>query len=245
MVAAPCRTITYGLSGAADRYARIQTIDIDGSHFQFVAGEDETMMSTPLIGRHNIYNCLAAATAAEEMGVSPETIAQALATVSSIPGRLQRVGSDRPFHVFVDYAHTDDALDNVLSALRPVTEGKLIVVFGCGGDRDRTKRPRMGRVAQELADRVVITSDNPRSEEPDKIIDEIVAGLDKSGLARTVILPDRREAMAAAIAQADARDVVLIAGKGHETYQIIGRERVDFDDVAVAAEILAGENATE
>ena len=242
--ASAATAITYGLSGAADRYARIQTIDIDGSHFQLVAGEVEIAVSTPLIGRHNIYNCLAAATAAEALGAGPESIVAALATTAHIPGRLQRVDSDRPFHVFVDYAHTDDALNNVLSALRPVTEGKLIVVFGCGGDRDRTKRPRMGRVAQELADRIVITSDNPRSEEPDKIIDEIVAGLDKSGLARTMILPDRREAMVAAIAQADADDVVLIAGKGHETYQIIGCERIDFDDVAVAAEILAGKSAT-
>jgi UDP-N-acetylmuramoyl-L-alanyl-D-glutamate--2,6-diaminopimelate ligase len=245
LAVAPGAAVTYGLSGAADRFARIETIDIDGSRFLFTTDETETAMSTPLIGRHNIYNCLAAATAAEALGVGPETIAKALATVAHIPGRLQRVDSGRPFHVFVDYAHTDDALDNVLSALRPVTAGQLIVVFGCGGDRDRTKRPRMGRVAQELADRIVITSDNPRSEDPDKIIDEIVAGLDKNGLARTAILPDRREAMADAIGQAVAEDVVLIAGKGHETYQIIGRERIDFDDVAVAAEILAGENATE
>ena len=244
LAASPGPTLTYGLSGAADRYARIETIDINGSTFALVGGEAETTMATPLIGRHNIYNCLAAATAAEALGVPPAAVAEALATVDHIPGRLQRIDTDRPFHVFVDYAHTDDALDNVLSALRPVTGGRLTVVFGCGGDRDRTKRPRMGRVAGELADRLVITSDNPRSEDPDKIIDEIVAGLDKDGLKRSTILPDRRQAIAAALAQAAEQDVVLIAGKGHETYQIIGGRRIDFDDVAVAAEILAGKTPT-
>ena len=194
--------------------------------------------TTPLIGRHNIYNCLAAIGAARALDISLEEIAGALAGVTNVPGRLQRVESGKSFEVFVDYAHTDDALANVLSALRPVTQGRLIVLFGCGGDRDRTKRPRMAKVAQDLADQVFVTSDNPRTEDPDAIIAEIVAGFDGDGLARSVILPDRREAIAAAIGYALPDDVVLIAGKGHETYQIVGKQRLAFDDVAVAADVL-------
>ena len=212
----------YGLSPAADVQGRIERIDIDGTGFAIVTAAGETPVATPLIGRHNVFNCLAAASAAVALGVDLDTVASALADVPHIPGRLERVPTDRDFAVFVDYAHTDDALVNVLSSLRPVTDGRLIVVFGCGGDRDRTKRPRMARAAQTHADRIVITSDNPRTEDAQAIIDEIAAGLDRSGLARSRIEPDRRTAIAAALDLAEAGDVVLIAGKGHETYQIIG-----------------------
>lgn len=232
------QVIWYGLSGAADVSARIDTIDIQGARFTIVAGDASVAATTPLIGRHNIYNCLAAIGAARALDISLEEIAGALAGVTNVPGRLQRVESGKSFEVFVDYAHTDDALANVLSALRPVTQGRLIVLFGCGGDRDRTKRPRMAKVAQDLADQVFVTSDNPRTEDPDAIIAEIVAGFDGDGLARSVILPDRREAIAAAIGYALPDDVVLIAGKGHETYQIVGKQRLAFDDVAVAADVL-------
>jgi len=238
MAATQAPTVTYGLSEAADLWARIVTIDIHGTHMTLCGRGGETPFATPLIGRHNVYNALAAAAAAQALGVTMPVIASSLAEATAVPGRLQRVPSERPFEVFVDYAHTDDALSNVLSALRPVTQGRLIVVFGCGGDRDRTKRPRMGCVAETLADRLVITSDNPRSEPPEDIIEQIVGGLSDDGLARSTILPDRREAIAAAIAQAEGGDVVLIAGKGHETYQILGPRRVDFDDAAVAEEVL-------
>jgi len=233
------QVIWYGLSGAADVSARIDAIDIHGARFSLAVGDESAEAVTPLIGRHNIYNCLAAIAAARALEVPLGQIVSALANVRNVPGRLQRVESGKPFDVFVDYAHTDDALANVLSALRPVTQGRLVVLFGCGGDRDRTKRPRMAKVAQDLADHVFVTSDNPRTEDPDAIISEIVAGFDRDGLARSVILPDRREAIAAAIGYALPDDVVLIAGKGHETYQIIGTQRLAFDDAAVAADVLS------
>ncbi|MHC4985284.1 MAG: UDP-N-acetylmuramoyl-L-alanyl-D-glutamate--2,6-diaminopimelate ligase [Planctomycetota bacterium] len=232
------KVLWYGLSPAADVRGRIDRIDIAGTEFLLTVPEGDAAVSTPLIGRHNAYNCVAVAAAAEALGIGAETVAAALSAPNPVPGRLQRVDTDLPFAVFVDYAHTDDALANVLSALRPLTAQRLIVVFGCGGDRDRTKRPRMAGVAEQLADRIVITSDNPRSEDPGAIIDEIAAGLDKAGRAKSAIQPDRRSAIAMALDGADEGDVVLIAGKGHETYQVIGTERLAFDDAAVAAEIL-------
>jgi UDP-N-acetylmuramoyl-L-alanyl-D-glutamate--2,6-diaminopimelate ligase len=165
-------------------------------------------------------------------------ILSALSAVDIVPGRLQRVMGTAPFDVLVDYAHTDDALTNVLTALRPLARGKLIVVFGCGGDRDRTKRPRMAKVAQELADRVIVTSDNPRTEDPAAIIAEILAGFDAAGREKVQVEADRRKAIESAMSQAQAGDVVLLAGKGHENYQIIGKEKHHFDDVEVAREAL-------
>jgi len=174
------------------------------------------------------------------MGVEWDVISAALHDIDRIPGRLERVPADEAFDVFVDYAHTHDALDNVLSSLQALTRGKLLVVFGCGGDRDRTKRPKMADVAQTRADRIFVTSDNPRTEAPDAIIEEIVAGLDAIGRERTTVEPDRRTAIGLAVHEAQPGDVVLIAGKGHETYQIIGAERFDFDDVQVARDMLEG-----
>jgi UDP-N-acetylmuramoyl-L-alanyl-D-glutamate--2,6-diaminopimelate ligase len=143
-----------------------------------------------------------------------------------------------PFRVLVDFAHTDDALANVLSALRPLTAGRLILVFGCGGDRDRTKRPRMAAVAERWADAVVVTSDNPRSEDPQAIINEILTGFSPAGLGKVKVLADRRAAIAAALTQAGPGDLVLLAGKGHENYQILGSRRIHFDDVETAGELL-------
>ena len=199
---------------------------------------EEIPVTTPLIGRHNVYNCLAAAGACASIGVNLSAVADTLARTDFIPGRLQRVNADAPYQVFVDYAHTDDALANVLGSLRPVAEGRIIVVFGCGGDRDRTKRPRMACVAQDIADRIVITSDNPRSEDPLAIIDEITAGLDETDRSRCLVEPDRRKAIRLAIGKAQPGDIVLIAGKGHEHYQVIGRQRVHFDDVEEAEEAI-------
>ncbi len=233
------RVCWYGLDGDGDVGARIESCDVDGSRFQLLYDGRSTPIHTPMIGRHNVQNCLAAAAATLAMGIDAETIAGALANLPCVPGRLERVDAAAPYRAFVDYAHTDDALQNVLSALRPVTAGRLIVVFGCGGDRDRTKRPRMACVAEHLADRLVVTSDNPRSEEPSAIIDEILAGLSAAGRSQAEVEPDRRAAIALAVDQAEAGDVILIAGKGHETYQIIGDQRLDFDDVRVAAELIA------
>ena len=229
----------YGLSAAADLWARIDRIDPGGTTFTLIEGDSEVRVATPLIGRHNVMNCLAAAAACRAIGIGLDCVAGALAEVHRIPGRLERVPGEAPFEVFVDYAHTDDALRNVLESLLPIKrDGRVIVVFGCGGDRDRSKRPRMAGIAADLADRIVVTSDNPRSEDPGAIIDEIVAGLDEAGRRKTDIEADRRKAIDMAIEQARPGDVVVIAGKGHEAYQLIGTRRIEFDDVTVAAEAI-------
>jgi UDP-N-acetylmuramoyl-L-alanyl-D-glutamate--2,6-diaminopimelate ligase len=154
-----------------------------------------------------------------------------------VPGRLERIPCDG-FTVLVDYAHTDDALQNVLTTLRPLCRGRLTVLFGCGGDRDRTKRPRMARVTEQLADTIIVTSDNPRTEEPDAIIGEIIAGFEDPGSERVTVEPDRRKAIELAIENARADDIILLAGKGHETYQIIGTKKFDFSDKDIASRCL-------
>jgi len=228
----------YGLGPRADVRAGVERSDTAGSRFVLSCAEGQVTVETPMIGRYNVQNCLAAAAACMALNVELQIIAEALGKLRCVPGRLERVRTDGPYQVFVDYAHTDDALRNVLGSLRSVVEGRIILVFGCGGDRDRTKRPRMAKAAEELADRIVITSDNPRSEDPDAIIKDIVAGLGPEGMAKAGIEPDRRAAIALAVAAAEAGDVVLIAGKGHESYQIIGQERFDFDDVKVAEQVI-------
>jgi UDP-N-acetylmuramoyl-L-alanyl-D-glutamate--2,6-diaminopimelate ligase len=188
-----------------------------------------------LLGRHNVMNGLAAAGAALALGIRPDAIRRGIAAVQSVRGRLQRVGpDDAPFVVLVDYAHTDHALENALRTVRPITEGRLICVFGCGGDRDRTKRPRMGRVVCEWADLAVVTSDNPRSEDPQAIISEILPGFGSTPRCRVEVEPDRAAAIDRAIGWAAAGDTVLIAGKGHEEYQEIAGRRLHFDDAEVA-----------
>ncbi|MHC4716204.1 MAG: UDP-N-acetylmuramoyl-L-alanyl-D-glutamate--2,6-diaminopimelate ligase, partial [Planctomycetota bacterium] len=217
----------YGLSAAARMRARIAEMGVGGSRFGIDLAGRTASVATSLIGRHNVYNCLAAAAAAVAVGVDLAAAADALGRDTVVPGRLQRVRANAPFNVLVDYAHTDDALKNVLAALAPLKDdGRLILVFGCGGDRDRTKRPAMARVAQDLADRIIVTSDNPRSEDPGAIIDEIVAGFDPEAMERVQVEPDRRRAIALGLGAAGRGDVVLIAGKGHENYQILGDRRV-------------------
>ena len=156
-----------------------------------------------------------------------------------VRGRLEPVEAGQPFSILVDYAHTDDALANVLGSLRPITRGRILLVFGCGGDRDRAKRPRMARVAEAGADGIVVTSDNPRSEAPEAILDEIFAGFSAAGRAKATVEPDRRTAIRLAIGQGRPGDVILIAGKGHETDQILGGRRIHFDDVEEASAALA------
>lgn len=193
----------------------------------------EHAVRCPLVGRHNVENLIAAVATVAELGIAVDAIVEAVAAMPAAPGRLERVTHpDAPFSVIVDYAHTDDALRNVLEALRPLMpEGSALrVVFGCGGERDATKRPRMARVACALADRIVITSDNPRSEDPRAIIEQVMTGVGDADRQRVVAVVDRDEAIAAAIDGAQPGDVVLIAGKGHEDYQIIGAERRMFDD---------------
>ena len=217
----------------------------------------EVEATLPLVGRHNVSNALQAVAAAWSVApLNPAALRAAVESMPAVPGRLERVGSpDRSDPaVFVDYAHTHDALENVLHALRPTVQvgGRLIVVFGCGGDRDRTKRPRMGEVACRLADRVWITSDNPRTEDPAAIIDEIVLGVPDADerVCEVRVEPDRAAAIARAVAEADLRDVVLIAGKGHEDYQIVtdgrgGTRKVRFDDREHAAAALSARGEKE
>lgn len=228
--------------------ARVHEYTAAGTKFDLLLIRDRATagsvtINTPLVGKHNVQNCLAAAGAAIASGLSLEQVREGLARVRSVPGRLQRVfppaGGRSDVTVLVDYAHTDDALANVLSALRPLTPGRLIALFGCGGDRDTTKRPRMAHIAAQYSDRIVVTSDNPRTEDPQAIIRDILPGFKPDELARVVVEADRRTAIAAAIETAEAGDVVLLAGKGHENYQIIGHEKLPFDDAVVAAESLA------
>jgi len=191
----------------------------------------------PLAGTHSVSNAVAAATCAVENGVPVAEAVTALEKTTPVRGRFELVGGQHPFHVAVDYAHTPDALEAALSAARQVAgSNRVVVVFGCGGDRDAEKRPDMGRIAEKGADVVIVTSDNPRSEEPELIIDAIVGGFDEPQVA--IVEPDRRLAIAVALQRAANGDVVLIAGKGHETTQIIGDETLGFDDVEVARELL-------
>jgi UDP-N-acetylmuramoyl-L-alanyl-D-glutamate--2,6-diaminopimelate ligase len=195
-------------------------------------------VASPLIGEHNVMNLLAAVGVGLALDLAPQTVARALGGVRTVPGRFEQVRAGQPFLVVVDYAHTPDALERVLTTARKITPGRLGVVFGCGGDRDRGKRPIMGGIAARLADRVWVTSDNPRSEDPEAIVAEVAAGAAavSGGGDRAVRLADRRGAIAAALGWAGPGDTVVIAGKGHETYQIVGHEVLPFDDRVVARE---------
>lgn len=245
------RKILYGIdgeqfpAGAPHVLARILRSDLDGVDFLLRApdlggqGAVEVKISSPFLGAHNVQNVLAAASAAFALGVAPEAVVAGIETIGMVPGRLERVDGGKPFRVFVDYAHTPDGLRRVLATLRPHTRRKLTVVFGCGGDRDRTKRPWMGTVASEAAEKVIITSDNPRSEDPQAIAKDILAGIHKDLMPKVAVELDRRRAIGLALDGARTGDVILIAGKGHETYQIIGDDTYPFDDRIVAREALA------
>lgn len=233
------RVVTFGLEQPADISARITRSTSQGTFYRLRLEGRELVLENAVVGRHNVYNALTAAGLARALGADLDAIAAGLTSVRNIPGRLQRVPCASAADVFVDYAHTDDALRNVLSALKPLTRRRLIVVFGCGGDRDRSKRPRMAAAVAERADAIIVTSDNPRTEEPRQIIDEILSGFRADARRRVTVEPDRAAAIRAALAGAGEGDVVLIAGKGHEDYQIIGDRRIHFDDVEVAIQAAA------
>jgi UDP-N-acetylmuramoyl-L-alanyl-D-glutamate--2,6-diaminopimelate ligase len=222
------RLLWYGIDMPADLQARLIQSDAEGSRYTLHYAGHSVHVDSPLPGRHNISNHLACAGLCLAAGLSLESIATGLHRVPVIPGRLERVPWSGRFSVFVDYAHTDDALSNVLRTLRPICQGRLILVFGCGGDRDRSKRPRMARVAEQWSDWIVVTSDNPRREDPQQILQDILAGFNAP--EKVHVESERRSAIRAAITQAQAHDIVLIAGKGHETYQLIGDQRLDFSD---------------
>jgi UDP-N-acetylmuramoyl-L-alanyl-D-glutamate--2,6-diaminopimelate ligase len=249
--ATKAKILWYAVDEQADITAHVESLDVNGTVFILEYAGERRTVKISLLGWHNVSNSLAAAGLCLAVGFDLQTITAGLSALRGVPGRLEKVsctGHERRVkpapsrvegsHVFVDYAHTDDALKNVLTALRPFCAGSLIVVFGCGGDRDKTKRPRMAKVAEELADFIIVTSDNPRTEKPQDIINEIVAGLENPSSPRITVEQDREKAIELAIGRAAKGDIVLIAGKGHENYQIIGTQRFDFDDKEVALEFL-------
>jgi UDP-N-acetylmuramoyl-L-alanyl-D-glutamate--2,6-diaminopimelate ligase len=227
--------LTYALSAPADLQPDNLEVRADGSAFHLGGSRFEVRVP----GRFNVYNALCAIGIARQLGIADAASAQGLAALERVPGRMDHTGAGG-IDVIVDYAHTPDALENLLRTLRETARGRLIVVFGCGGDRDRGKRPQMGEIAARYADYTYVTSDNPRTEDPQAIIDEILAGV---GSVPHAALVDRRAAIEAALATARAGDVVAIAGKGHEAYQIIGTQVLQFDDLAVAREALAQREA--
>ncbi|MFN0196462.1 MAG: UDP-N-acetylmuramoyl-L-alanyl-D-glutamate--2,6-diaminopimelate ligase [Planctomycetaceae bacterium] len=221
--------VTYGIDAPADVSAKVLLEKSGGSKFLLRIHSEEIEVFTSLMGRHNISNCLAAAAAVSQFGIPLEKIAEGIEHLTEVSGRLQRIELGQAFDVFVDYAHTEDALQRILSALKPLTAGRLICVFGAGGDRDRTKRPMMGKATASIADLAIVTSDNPRSEPPMQIIQQILPGFAESKCLVHVEI-DREKAIALALHEARAGDCVVVAGKGHETEQILGTTRQPFDD---------------
>jgi len=250
LVAAARRPVTYAIDAAADVRSGPLSFTLDGLSFEIRTPRGTLHVQSPLVGRPNAYNILAAAAAAMALDLPFSAIETGIAGLENVPGRFQVVSDQADdVRVIVDYAHTDDALKNLLETARPLATGRVITVFGCGGDRDRTKRPLMGAVAAKLSDLVIVTSDNPRSEDPERILEEIRRGIvmpadrmapkgQQKGTPSLAIV-DRREAIEKAIKDARPGDLVLIAGKGHEKYQVIGDRTVPFDDVEVARSALA------
>jgi UDP-N-acetylmuramoyl-L-alanyl-D-glutamate--2,6-diaminopimelate ligase len=242
LVSAAGNPITYGISKAAAVMPGALSFSLSGLEFDVRLPQGVIRVRSRLVGKPNVYNILAAAGTAAALGVPLDAIEEGLRRLPGVPGRFEIAsGADDDITVVVDYAHTDDALRNLLETARPMATRRLITVFGAGGDRDRTKRPLMGMVAARLSDLVVITSDNPRSEDPLRIIEEVRRGADaetRQSNAEVLTIVDRREAITQAVLRAGAADVVLIAGKGHEKYQEIGGRTAPFDDVAVAREAL-------
>ncbi|MFC1592452.1 UDP-N-acetylmuramoyl-L-alanyl-D-glutamate--2,6-diaminopimelate ligase [Candidatus Omnitrophota bacterium] len=239
------RVITYGLVNQADVKAEELCSSLEGTELvlsfspqaskDYCGGINRLMLRTSLIGRHNVYNILAAVAFAITQGIDAEIIKVSMENFKGVPGRLEKVATGSNFMVLVDYAHTQDALRNVISSLRPLCKGRLTIVFGCGGERDKGKRPEMGKVATELADYAVITTDNPRGEDPVKIIEDIISGISKKNFE---VVADRREAIKQALCLAKKDDIILLAGKGHENYQIFKDKTIHFDDREVAREFL-------
>ncbi|MGE0526818.1 MAG: UDP-N-acetylmuramoyl-L-alanyl-D-glutamate--2,6-diaminopimelate ligase [Bdellovibrionales bacterium] len=239
-------TWTFG-QNAADFRFKILKQDLSGSLFHLSTPRGSGEVTLPCPGLHNVYNAVAAIAAALAAGASLETACEALSRFSGAPGRMERVFNSRGLYIYIDYAHTDDALQTVLRALQEARSvsgsyGRILTVFGCGGDRDRGKRPLMGRAAAAASDIVIITSDNPRGEDPLAIIREIESGIPSGWPGEKIIEPDRRKALSRALQTAREGDVILIAGKGHEDYQIIGNQKYEFSDKRVISELLGEES---
>jgi len=232
------KILWYGVDEPADITAHIESMNAEGTVFVLGYANRSQKVRTPLAGAYNVSNHLAAAGLSLAAGFDLEATAAGLSAVEVIPGRLEKVDWVGSFCVLVDYAHSDDALKNTLATIKPLCKGRLRVVFGCGGDRDRTKRPRMAKVAEEFADFVIVTSDNPRTEKPEDIISEVVTGFEKPDSPTITLEPDRKKAIEFALKSAAGDDIVLIAGRGHEAYQIIGKDRVAFHDATVVRQCL-------
>lgn len=224
--------LTYGIDNPADVYASQIKLTPKGIDCLIHYQEEKIKLSSALIGKHNLYNILAAVSLALFRGYSLKKIIYSLKSFKQVPGRLEKVDNTRGLHIFVDYAHTENALECVLSALKELKQGKLIVVFGCGGNRDRQKRAKMGSIAEKLADVVIITTDNPRQEDPQEIINDILKGCKYPNLVLKIL--HRKEAIFSAVKIGSSEDIILIAGKGHETCQVFSQQCVVFDDRLVA-----------
>jgi UDP-N-acetylmuramoyl-L-alanyl-D-glutamate--2,6-diaminopimelate ligase len=237
--------IPRGLKGAPEITTKKFTLGFKGLEFTAQTPVGRIGVRSPLVGRINVYNILAAIGAGIGLGIPVEQIEQGIANLALVPGRFQRIDQGQPFLVVVDYAHTDDALRNLIATARELApSGRIITLFGAGGDRDRTKRPLMGEAAGSLSDLVVLTSDNPRSEDPLRVINDVVVGLQKVN-AKYRVEPDREKALAIAIEEAQAGDIVLLAGKGHETVQALRDRTIEFDDREKAREILLRKGFTK
>ncbi len=240
--ACPAPVWTYAIKSQADLKAENIKLSVEGTAFTAATPAGSFSVQSHLVGEHNVYNLLAAIGVALQEGVSIEDIKRAVGTVTNVPGRFERVATGHDFAVVVDYAHTEDALLRLLTAAEALKRGRIITVFGCGGDRDRTKRPKMGRAAVLNSDVVILTSDNPRTEDPQAILREVETGVREALRSRPAVryhmIADRREAIRAAVREARSGDMVLIAGKGHEDYQIIGTTKFHFDDREVAREAI-------
>ena len=228
---------SYGFTNKARVEGEILELTAKGGHLKITTHDCRLDIKTNLIGSHNCYNILGAVATGMALGIPGENIQKGAMSLDRIPGRLEQVVTERPFQVIIDFAHTPDALDNALRTLQSLPHNRIITVFGCGGDRDKTKRPVMGEIAAAKSDHVIVTSDNPRSESPEEIISEIIPGL-KNSSTPYIIEADRKRAIEIAISIALPEDIILISGKGHETYQIIGDEVIAFDDREVAKEFL-------
>jgi len=233
-IPAGAERLSFGMNPGADVRAEHLVLAASGSGFHLTGRFGKRPVQLPLPGDFNVANSLAAATCALALGATLDQVVERLITAPQVPGRMERL-TLQPCVVLRDYAHTPDALERVLQTLRPLTRGRLVVLFGCGGDRDRGKRPLMGAIADTLADLAIVTSDNPRTEDPERIIDDIVAGMRGSYLR----MADRREAIATALGRVAAGDTLLLAGKGHETYQVIGTVKHPFDERSIVAELAA------
>jgi len=229
--------ITYGIDNKADIMAKDIIINDSGIEYKLVTPDYEIVIRSSIPGKFSVYNTLAAASAAYAEGIDKEAISRGIENLKFVPGRSEVLDIDKPYRIIIDYAHAPDGLENILKAIRNYAKGRIITVFGCGGDRDKAKRPIMGKIAGELSDYVVITSDNPRSEDPNEIIAQIEEGI-KTTSCDYICIENRKNAIRHAMMIAKSSDIVLLAGKGHETYQVLKDKVIDFDERVVVKELI-------